>query len=309
MQPTRKFRLMLKLGLAGAGLALATPGMAQSADLPPLPDLPPVGSPPSPMSPQEVQTLPPEYRSLPTNSETTTIGEDGVETITRTRRIPSSAPMADQQAQYQPAAPGYGPGYAPAAPVPAPYGAAPVVLDRASWLAECRRRTEGLDDSARSRTIGSLIGAIGGGIIGNSLGDGDRLGETLLGAGVGAAAGALAGDAIGGDGDRDDYDCEDALESYLAQPQPARVASRTIPAPAYGYAQPGYPYGYAPVYGYGYAQPPQTVLVPIQTMQPQRVIVRETVREEMVPATRSIPPRPAPAPAPSPSPSPKMIKN
>ncbi|MEO0699886.1 MAG: hypothetical protein AAFY81_09245, partial [Pseudomonadota bacterium] len=101
------------------------------------------------------------------------------------------------------------------------------------------------------------------------------------------------------------------LKAYLDQygKYGARYASRTIAAPApVAYApQPAYP-----AYGYGYTQapayyPPQqtVVLVPVTTYQQQRVVVRETVREEMVPgAARAIPP----APTPQTAPSPKMIK-
>ncbi|MEE4153281.1 MAG: hypothetical protein V2I27_03900 [Erythrobacter sp.] len=323
----------LTLGLAATTLACgalgAAPVAAQDEPLPELPALPSVGEAPmspAPMSQAEIETLPPEYRDLPTVSETTTttVGEDGIETVTRTRRITETAPMPGsvqyRQAQTQQtgeAAYGYAP-YA--------YAPAPVVFDRSQWLAECRRRTEGLGRRDRGRIIGSLLGALGGGLIGNSVaGDGSRLGGTLLGAGVGAAAGALAGDAIDDRRDREDYDCADVLESYLAQPSviyagAPRIASRTIPAPGYAYqgyapAQYGYSYGFAPAYGgydYGYA-PQQPVLVPIQTMQPQRVLVRETVREEMVPAVRSIP-RPAADPVPVREPipvkggEPRMIK-
>lgn len=328
MQPFRTFKFhtsLLTLGIAGAVLAAATPGFAQEEPLPELPQLPPVGGAQAgqtPMSPADLEALPPEYRELPAASETTstTVGEDGVETITRTRRITATGPVQTQQMQYQQSG-GATSGYAPLA-----YAPAPVVFDRAQWLAECRRRTEGLSRKERARLIGGLIGAIGGGIIGNSVADGNRLGGTLLGAGVGGAAGVLAGNAIAGGRDRDDYDCEEVLQSYLAQPSvvyadPSRIASRVIPAPGYayqGYAAPQYgsSYGYAPTYpayDYGYVQQ-QTVLVPVQTMQQQRVLVRETVREEMVPAVRSIP-RPVEEPiryrepTPIKGAGPRMIKN
>ena len=70
-------------------------------------------------------------------------------------------------------------------------------------------------------------------------------------------------------------------------------------------AYPAYPaYAYAPAYTYSYAPPQQIVYVPIRYEQQQRVVVRETVREEIyeVPgATRVIEER-------VPAPSPKMIK-
>ncbi|MEM6267134.1 MAG: hypothetical protein AAF707_06385, partial [Pseudomonadota bacterium] len=96
------------------------------------------------------------------------------------------------------------------------------------------------------------------------------------------------------------------IDGYLTQygePSP-RVAARTIPrAPAYsGYPYPGYTYqAYPPAYyGYGYTQPQQNVLVPIRYEQRQRVIVRETVREERIPGSATGASRVIP--------SPKMIK-
>jgi len=340
MQPIRTrnsatARRVLGPSIAAAVLALAAPAFAQTDEMPPLPELPSVGGPAvvqpldrAPMSSQDVQTLPPEYRSLPATSETTTttVGEDGVETVTRTRRITASAPEQAGPTQYQTGEQstyGYAPvQYAPVQYAPIAYAPAPAVFDRASWLAECRRRTEGLSRKERAGVIGGLIGAIGGGIIGNRIAGGNRLAGTLIGAGVGGLAGVATGNAVADGRDRDRYDCEDVLEGYLAQPSaipvqaaPARIASRTIPAPGYayqGYAPPAYAsaYSYAPAHSYGYVQPPQTVLVPVQTMQQQRVIVRETVREEMVPAARSIPrPVAEPFPVRQVAPSPKMIKN
>ena len=121
----------------------------------------------------------------------------------------------------------------------------------------------------------------------------------------------MLGSLIGGGRDeRGDYDCEAALDSYMSQygypgAIPAtRVASRSIPAPvaAYpAYVPPvQYGYGYAPAYqsyGYTYQPPQQVVYVPVRYEQQQRVIVRETVREETVPAGAS---RTIPAPAPEP---------
>ncbi len=96
-----------------AALTLALPAAAQTAELPPLPELPPMGDSaiettttttvrsrrmgpemrPA-MSQAQINALPEEYRSLPLGEEvsTTTVDENGVETITRTRRIASRAP-------------------------------------------------------------------------------------------------------------------------------------------------------------------------------------------------------------------------
>lgn len=307
-------RTSLRTASGIAALALSLPALAQSDDLPPLPEL-------APMSAAEAQTLPPEYRSLPVEQEVTTTSVDanGIETITRTRRITSSAPIEasaqSPRAYYQPA-------YAPAAyaqPVYAgSYGYAPVVLDREQWIAECDRRTEGRSKDETGSIIGGLLGAIGGGIAGHELAAaGEALGSTLIGVGVGGIAGILIGSLFNED-DEDRYDCEAALDAYLDQygENGVRFASRTIPAPAP--VAPAYQ-AYAPTYGYGYSQPPayyyppqQTMaMVPVTTYQQQRVIVRETVREETVPgAARTIPPAaPVPVPAPQPQPSPKMIKN
>ncbi|MEM1195045.1 MAG: hypothetical protein AAGH57_02985 [Pseudomonadota bacterium] len=330
MKPIRASRLVAT-GFVIAGLA--SPGLAQEETLTPLPELPSVAPVEKPMTPAEVSALPEEYQSLPTTTETSTsTGVDGLETITRTRRIVSRAPAETLPAQAIPPAPATSPyaqytyytaGYAPAY--------APMVLDNEQWLAECRRRTEGRSDKEKGGIIGALLGAIGGGIAGNELaGAGDALGGTLIGAGVGGLAGLFIGNLIAGDGDKDEYDCEGALAAYLDQygKYGARFASRTIPAGT----PPLIPLPTYPAYNYGYAYPQpaatyypaqQTVaMVPITSYQNQRVVVRETVREEMVPgAVRTIPPAPPAAPQPlpspklikqspaSPAPSPKLIKN
>lgn len=325
-------RLVTSLAVSGVALALAAPAAAQSDSLPPLPELPPVAGPSvstsvpypggpigqapmaqGPMTQSEVSTLPPEYRSLPVGGElsTTTVGADGVETVTRTRRIASSMPVEQvypaqgyAPAPYSPPVqqqPVYGqPVYAAATP-------APVVFEREQWLAECNRRTNGRSENEKGGIIGSLLGAVGGGILGNRIADGERLGGTLIGAGVGGLAGLLLGNLIGGGKKNDRYDCEAALDGYLGAPGP-RYASRTIAAPmAYpAYAQPVQTYAYAPA-PVVYQQQQQMVMVPVYYQQQQRVIVREEVREEVIPgATRYIPREPAPIP--QPAPSPKMIK-
>lgn len=287
------------LGLGLSAIAIAAPASAQGS----YPVAPP-------MNPSEVQSLPVEYRTGPAvySDTETVVGPDGVETITRTRRIESSAPIhsgtsTDYEYDYE-YAPGYGQGYAPA------YGYAPAatVFERDQWLEECERRTSGHGNREKGGIIGALLGAIAGGVAGNQIaGVGDRLGGTLIGAGVGGLGGLLLGQLIGGGRDRSgQYDCEAALDGYLSQygqpgsyAPPYRVATRTIPAPAY--APPvQYGYGYAPAYGYSYsyAPPQQIVYVPVRYQQQQRVIVRETVREEVIPgAVRSIP-TPAPVPRP-----------
>jgi hypothetical protein len=269
------------LGLAGSALLLSGTAFAQG--LPPL-------------SPAEVQTLPPEYRTGPVLADRTetSIGADGVETITRTRFIPAQT-MPQNAAMAS--VPSYSP--YPGAPathqmpmqqMPVAYGAQPAVFDRQQWIDECRRRTAGRNRNDTGMIIGALLGAIGGGIGGNLIaGTGDKLLGTVIGGAAGGLGGGLIGSLFNGR-KRDRYDCEAALDSYLSQSVPAqRIASREIPyAPAYGYPvmmqQPTY----------YYAPPPQDVVVPVRYEQQQQVVVRETVREEIVPgAARSIPaPRP-----------------
>ncbi|MGB3472501.1 MAG: glycine zipper 2TM domain-containing protein [Erythrobacter sp.] len=326
MQPIRtSLRLATGLAASSAALALAAPAAAQADTLPPLPELPPVAGPSvsttvsqpettmpkTTMTEVEIGTLPPEYRSLPVGGELseTTVGADGVETVTRTRRIASSAPPQTTYYDQASAPQAYGQTvYAPQVPAPvayAPVAQAPVVFEREQWIAECNRRTNGRSESEKGGIIGSLLGAVGGGILGNRIADGERLGGTLIGAGVGGLAGLLLGNLIGGGKKNDRYDCEAALDGYLTQygKHGARFASRTIAAPV-AYAQPVQSYAYAPAPVY-YQQQQQMVMVPVYYQQPQRVIVREEVREEVVPgATRYIPP-----PTPQPAPSPKMIKN
>jgi hypothetical protein len=273
-------------------LTLAVPAQAQNYD-----DMPPL----APLSEAEVRSLPAEYRTAPVTSQVTShVTEtreiiDGVETITRTRRIdlpaaPPRGPMPQGQAH----------GYAPAMA----YAPAPVVFERDQWLDECRRRTRGQNKDDTGTIIGGLLGAIAGGFAGYEIaGAGDRVLGTALGVGGGSLLGGLLGSLFNGR-DEDRYDCEAALDAYLTQygTPGTRVASREIayaPYPAqysYGY---GYPaYGYAPAYAY--TPPPQMVMVPVRSQVQQQVVVRETVREERYAApgaARLIP-----------APSPKMIK-
>lgn len=283
------FKALSGLAMAGvATAALAMPAAAQAQAVYT-----------SPMSASEVQSLPPEYRTGPAVADysETTVDEYGVETITRTRRIDSPAPHAPEYTEYETEqhyytqAPAYG------------YAQSSAVFERDQWLDECERRTSGHGNREKGGIIGGLLGAIAGGIIGNRVSDGERLAGTLIGAGTGGLAGIVLGSLIGGGrNDRGDYDCEAALDGYLMQyGQPGtRIAHRVIaaPAPAYAQAPMQYGYGYAPAYqsSYYYAPPQQIVYVPVQYEVQQRVIVRETVREEVVPgATRSIPqPRPVP---------------
>lgn len=268
------------------------------------------------MGPAEVQSLPSQYRTGPMVQDfsETIVSQDGVETVTRTRQIESTAsypggPVYDSPvhggAHPGPYPQGHG-GYAPTGYVP---GAA--VFERDQWIAECERRTDGRGDREKGGIIGGLLGAIAGGIIGNRVSDGERLGGTLIGAGVGGLGGLLIGSLIGGGrDDRGDYDCEAALDGYLSQYghggyYSAHGSTRAIPADTYpAYAPPvrhDYGYGYSPAYqsyGYNYAPPPQIVYVPVQIQHHQRVIVRETVREEIVPGAVREVPRPSPRPAP-----------
>lgn len=272
--------------IAGATLALPAAASAQTY--------------PAPMSDEDVQALPPEYRTGPAVADysETVVDENGIETITRTRRIESTAPYPAQRVRYDEQ--GYERRYAPAPS----YGYAPTsVFERDQWIAECERRTSGRDGDEKGGIIGGLLGAIAGGIVGNRVSDGERLGGTLIGAGIGGIGGLVIGSLIGGArDDSGDYDCEAALDSYLSQygqPGTYRVASRSIPAPAYAPAPTQYGYGYAPgypPYGYNYASPQQVVYVPVQYEVQQRVIVRETVREEVVPGASRAIPRPVPAP-------------
>jgi hypothetical protein len=280
-----------------AALALALPALAQAqsySDLPPL----------TPMSEAELRTLPPEYRSAPVTSTVTETREivDGVETITRTRRI-DLPPAQPQGAMPQ----GYPQGYAPQMA----YAPAPVVFERDQWIDECRRRTEGRNKDDTGTIIGGLLGAIAGGFAGYGIaGGGDRVIGTVLGAGGGGLLGGLLGSLFNGR-EKDRYDCEAALDAYLDEyGAPAtRIASREIPYPAPypAYAPPAYSYGYGyPAYGYAptyaYAPPPQMVMVPVRSQVQQQVVVRETTREERytVPGAARI--------IPAQRPSPKMIK-
>lgn len=282
-------KLVPTISLAALALALPSAAQAQNyADLPPL----------TPMTEAETRTLPADMRAAPVaavqTSETVTT-EDGVETITRTRRIDARRPMpAPPQQPYAP-----GPSYAYAPQMT--YAAAPAVFERQQWIDECRRRTKGQDRDNTGAIIGGLLGAVAGGFAGYEIaGVGDRVLGTVLGVGGGGLIGGLLGSIFDGDDDEDRYDCEAALDSYISQygAPGARIASREIAYPAQAYA---YPAGY----GYSYAPPPQMVLVPVRTEVQQQVVVRETERFE----NYTVPGRAREIPAPTPRPSPKMIKN
>ncbi len=279
-------------------LALALPVATQAqnySDLPPL----------TPMGQAEVRSLPADMRSAPaavvqTDEAVTTV--DGVETITRTRRIEAprplpAAPVARPAPMQMPAQPYAGYGYA----APMGYAAAPAVFEREQWIEECRRRTRGQNRDRTGLIIGGLLGAIGGGIAGYEIaGAGDRVLGTVLGVGGGGLIGGLLGSLFDGGRKKNLYNCEAALDSYLSTygAPGTRIASREIAYPAYDY---GYPANYS--YGTTYAPPPQMVMVPVRSEVQQQVVVRETVREETysVPgATRMIDPAPRV--------SPKMIK-
>lgn len=282
-------------------LALAMPAAAQAqnySDLPPL----------SPMGEAEVRSLPADMRTAPatmgrTDETVTTV--DGVETITRTRRIDTPRPLPAAPVSRPAPAPmppqGYA-GYGYAAPMS--FAAAPVVFEREQWIEECRRRTRGRNRNDTGLIIGGLLGAIAGGFAGYEIaGAGDRVLGTVLGVGGGGLIGGLLGSLFDGGRKKDLYNCEAALDSYLsAYGAPGtRIASREIAYPAYDYGY-AYPANYS--YGYTYAPPPQMVMVPVRSEVQQQVVVRETVREERytVPGAARV------IPAPAPRPSPKMIK-
>lgn len=305
---------LTSIGLIAASLALPTAVSAQST-LPALPDIEPMGAAEASTLPSDLRTAPLPARPMETSVRSmpdgvTSVGPDGVETITRTRRIErTSAPMT-QTIGHSGAAYGqsYGHSYGYG------YPAGSQVFSRADWIEACEDRTRGSSGKEKGGIIGGLLGAIAGGIIGNRAFDSERLGGTLLGAGVGGIGGALLGSLIGGGrNDRGEYDCEAALDGYLTQhAHGGQFAARSIPAPApvHATAQYGHHHGYsyaAPQYYY--AAPQQIVYVPVEYQQRRRVIVRETVREEVIPgATRRIP---APAPLPEPRPiktAPRPVK-
>jgi len=278
-------------------LALALPAAVQAqnyGDLPPL----------TPMSQAELRTLPTDMRAAPAAMQ---VGEtvstvNGIETITRTRRIDTprplpAAPMAPQRG-YSPE--GYPPqGWAPQAYAPPmAYAPAPAVFERSQWIDECRRRIKGRNRDDTGLIIGGLLGALGGGFAGYEIaGAGDRVLGTVLGAGGGGLIGGLIGSLFGNGKKRDREYCETALDSYLSQSGGVdpRIASREI---AYS------GYGYPAAYGYTYAPPQQMVVIPVRTEMQQQVVVRETERYETytAPGTSRV------IPAPAPRPSPKMIK-
>ena len=111
------------------------------------------------MSVSEVDALPPEYRTGPvvTDVTETSVDADGVETITRIRRIETTSPRYGSHA-HQAHAETYAfrklpaHGYAPAASV----------FERDQWISECERRTNGRDNREKGGIIGGLLGAIAG---------------------------------------------------------------------------------------------------------------------------------------------------
>ncbi|MEL7444539.1 MAG: glycine zipper 2TM domain-containing protein [Pseudomonadota bacterium] len=209
------------------------------------------------------------------------VDEHGVETVVRTRYIQRShaATKPDiagsSHARGVTTYPGH---HFPVTP-------RPVVFERDQWLQECRRRTDGTDGDDKGGIIGGLLGAIAGGIIGNRVDDGERLAGTLIGAGAGGLAGLAIGTLIDSVGDDDDdYDCEEALDAYIAQyGQPGAHRFVGTHHGGYGY-QGGYAHSsYAGHYGYGHCgcAPQQVAMVPVYYEQRQRVVVRETIEEEV----------------------------
>lgn len=281
--------------------ALALASMSAAAQAQNYSDLPPL----APMAQNQLRDLPADMRSAPVPvSAPMQMGEtvttvNGVETITRTRRIEGPRPAPASPDGYgRPVGlpnPAYTQGYVPAY--------APAVFERDQWIEECRRRTRGQNRDRTGLIIGGLLGAIAGGVAGYEIaGVGDRVLGSVLGVGGGGLLGGLLGSLFDGDKKKNLYDCEAALDSYLsAYGAPgARIASRTIAYPAYDYGY-GYPQAYS--YGYSYAPPPQMVMVPVRTEVQQQVVVRETVREE----TYTVPGK-ARIIEPTPRPSLKMIR-
>lgn len=258
--------------------AVALPALAGAQNYSDLPPLAPLGE-------AEVRSLPPEYRSAPVSvvTEETVTTIDGVDTITRTRRIEGPRPAQVPARPAQSYVPQYAPQYAPVA------YPAPAVFERDQWIAECNRRIAGRDKDDTGLIIGGLLGAIAGGVAGYEIaGVGDRVLGTVLGVGGGGLIGGLLGSLFDNDDD-DRYDCEAALDSYLSQ---YGAPGSQVAYPAY--AQ-GYPANYS--YGYSYAPPPQVVLVPVRTEVQQQVVVRETERYETYTVPGAV--REIPAPAPS----------
>ncbi len=183
-------------------------------------------------------------------------------------------------------------------------------FDRDQWLAECRRRTDTVrDDDEKGGIIGGLLGAITGGIVGNRVYDEERLAGTLIGAGVGGLAGLVIGTLIqrgGKDRDRG-YDCEAALDNYLSHygyghgygghggGYQGGYTHGSYGHGSYGYAGTGQygsygHYSYAGGYYPGCGCQPHITYIPIHYQQRQRVVVRETVTEEIIPGkVRHIP--------------------
>jgi len=197
------------IGVASAAVTFPSVALAQDA----LPDMPKVEI----LSDVETQSLPPELQTAPRVaapiSEAIT-DADGVETITRTRRITRSAPpdsaentwVSREEYEVEYAAPVHSRQFSQA------YAPGAQVFQRDQWIAECENRTDGQRGRKKGGIIGGLLGAIAGGIIGNRVWDSERLGGTLIGIGAGGIGGALLGSLIGGGrNDRGEYDCEAAL--------------------------------------------------------------------------------------------------
>lgn len=293
------FKHVSTLPLAALVL-VAVPAAVQAqnySDLPPL----------TPMGQNQLRDLPADMRSAPVMAAPAMAGQasetvttvNGIETITRTRRIDAPRPLPAAPAPHAYAPPmAYAPQAYPAYAPPMAYGPAPAVFEREQWIDECRRRTRWQSRDNTGLIIGGLLGAIAGGVAGYEIaGVGDRVLGTALGVGGGGLVGGLIGSLFGGSRRKNLYDCEAALDSYLsAYGAPgARIASRTIPYPAYDYG-----YGYQQ--SYIYAPPPQMVVVPVRTEVQQQVVVRETERYESysVPGSSRV--------ITEQRPSPKMIK-
>ena len=290
---TNLFRATALAGVLPA-VALAMPAQASAQN---------VSRVPAQIGAAHVQTVPPatmpqlggavvQHHATkgPIISEERMVGPDGVTTITRTRRIVRSShhPVAHRPTHHQPVA------HHPVAHRPVahlPVGPAKIVLGRDQWIAECNRRVRGKSEGSKGSIIGGLLGAIAGGVLGNVIAsEGDKLAGSLIGGGTGGLTGLLLGKIIGGGKKNGRYDCEAALDGYLAS-----------------YAEFGGAHGLGQLHsanfahGHSYAGCgcQQIVLVPVQQTVRQRVIVREKVKEEVTHPKHPKHPK---------HPSPKMIK-
>jgi len=291
MTRTNRLAWLAKIAAGGAGLALAAPLWAQSA--------------------QTAPTAMPQSSAGADFAQTAVARDPAASVPEAYRRAPADAYVGVEDAPNAP--PSSTAAAEEGAPVYGSYAYGPyyvVPFDRELWLEECRARTRG--GGGDGPILGGLLGAITGGVIGNRAWDSERAIGTVLGAGAGGLLGAAIGGAIDSRARRQRFDCEAYLDRYLAAvSQQAPHAPRgpySAPAPWPGAS--GAHLGQAPHYGHphAYPAPPHAYAQPVMMVAvreeiPQRAVVREQVEEEWVapptsPASREIPPeQPAPPPA------------